>query len=395
MSADLSRGDFDASIKALLGSLFSGVGDRPESAPCPNCNADVALSAASSVVCESCGAKLVSTRHLSFEHYSVIAQYAPKSSIDYWIRRAAGENLSPARLGAEIKYTTREYVYGSRSTNGKRRSKQEMEGIRAAIYNALKADAPMTVRQVFYRLVSEGVIDKTEGQYKSTVVRLLTQMRLDDEVPFEWIADNTRWMRKPRTWSSLESMLKRSTETYRRSVWDNQNVYVEVWTEKDAIAGILSEETETWDVPLMVVRGFSSLTFLHSAAETIAAQGKPAHLYYFGDYDPSGLVIPQKVEQRIREFAPHTEIHFVRVAVNPEQITEMKLPTRPTKKTDSRAKGFTGESVEVDAIAPRTLRKMVSDCITRHIDQRAYDVMRRAEESERSALISLISNRAS
>ena len=114
MSADLPRDDFDASIKALLGSLFSGVEDRPESAPCPNCNADVALSAARSVVCESCGAKLVSTRHLSFRHYSVIAQYAPKSSMDYWIRRAAGENLSPARLGAEIKYTARQYVYGSK-----------------------------------------------------------------------------------------------------------------------------------------------------------------------------------------------------------------------------------------------------------------------------------------
>jgi len=284
---------------------------------------------------------------------------------------------------------------GLRSTNGQRRSKREMDGIRAAIYNALKADAPMTVRQVFYRLVSEGVIGKTEGEYKSTVVRLLTQMRLDDEVPFEWIADNTRWMRKPRTWSSLESMLKRSTESYRRSVWDNQNVYVEVWTEKDAIAGILSEETEAWDVTLMVVRGFSSLTFLHSAAESIAAQGKPAHLYYFGDYDPSGLVIPQKIEQRIREFAPHADIHFVRVAVNREQIAEMKLPTRPTKKTDSRAKNFIGESVEVDAIAPRKLRKMVSDCITQHIDQRAYDVMRTAEESERSALTSLIANRTS
>jgi hypothetical protein len=269
-----------------------------------------------------------------------------------------------------------------------------MEGIRAAIYNALKVDAPMTVRQVFYRLVSEGVIGKTEGEYKSTVVRLLTQMRLEDEVPFEWIADNTRWMRKPRTWSSLESMLKRTTEAYRRSVWDNQDVYVEVWTEKDAIAGILSEETENWDVPLMVVRGFSSITFLHSAAETIAAQGKPAFLYYFGDYDPSGLVIPQKIEQRIREFAPDSEIHFVRVAVNLEQIAEMKLPTRPTKKTDSRAKGFIGESVEVDAIPPRTLRQMVSECITQHVDQQAYAVLRAAEESERVTLTALIENRA-
>ncbi len=394
MSADLPQHEFDASIEALFDSLFS-VPDQPDRAPCPNCKAEVAGPPDGGItICENCTTKLVRNRPLSFQHYSVITRYAPTDQRDYWIQRAAAEGLTPERLGAEIKYTARQYVYGSRSINERRRTKRDMDGIRAAIYNALKADAPMTVRQVFYRLVSEGVIDKTEGEYKSTVVRLLTQMRLEDEVPFAWIADNTRWMRKPRTWSSMESMLKRTTESYRRSVWDNQNVYVEVWTEKDAIAGILSEETEAWDVPLMVVRGFSSITFLHSAAESIAAQGKPAHLYYFGDYDPSGLVIPQKVEQRIREFAPLTDIHFVRVAVNREQIAEMKLPTRPTKRTDSRAKNFIGESVEVDAIPPRTLRQMVSECITQHVDQQAYAVLRAAEESERATLMSLIENRA-
>jgi hypothetical protein len=255
-------------------------------------------------------------------------------------------------------------------------------------------DAPMTVRQVFYRLVSNGVIPKSENQYKGTVVRLLSRMRRSGDVPFSWIADNTRWMRKPRTYSSLDSMLKRTAEAYRRSVWDNQDVYVEIWLEKDALSGVLYEETSKWDVPLMVVRGFSSLTFLHSAAETIAEQGKPAYLYYFGDYDPSGVVIPQTIERDLREFAPGVEVEFERVAVTPEQIASMKLPTRPTKRTDSRSKKFKGESVEVDAIPPKVLRQIVSDCITQHVDEAAYDVLLAAEESEKAALMSLINNRA-
>jgi hypothetical protein len=49
---------------------------------------------------------------------------------------------------------------------------------------AVTEDAPMTVRQVFYRLVINGVIGKTETEYKSTVVRLLGRMRRDGEVPF-------------------------------------------------------------------------------------------------------------------------------------------------------------------------------------------------------------------
>src|SRR5262249_28290646 len=118
----------------------------------------------------------------------------------------------------------------------KRRTKAQIDAIRQAIYEALERDNPMTVRQVFYRLVSKGVIGKTEAEYKSTVVRLLTAMRKERDIPFGWIADNTRWMRKPRTYSSLDQALRRTAEAYRRSLWDNQDVYVEVWLEKDALA---------------------------------------------------------------------------------------------------------------------------------------------------------------
>jgi hypothetical protein len=282
-------------------------------------------------------------------------------------------------------------IYRPRPT--KRRSKAEIGVIKAHLYGLLVAENPMSVRQVFYRMVSKGVIAKTEAEYKSTIVRLLGDMRRAGEIEFDWIADSTRWMRKPRTYSSLENMLRHSAASYRRSVWDNQDTYVEVWLEKDALAGVLYEETERWDVPLMVTRGYPSLSYLHSAAVTIAAQeerGKTTHLYYFGDYDPSGLDIPRKVERDLREFAPDAEIVFERVAITLEQIEELGLQTRPTKRTDSRARSFIGESVEVDAIPPTTLRRMVSDCITRHVDESAYRVLLQAEKSEREVLMNLV-----
>lgn len=280
-------------------------------------------------------------------------------------------------------------TYRSSPTKRRRRTKADVQRIRTAIVNALEADNPMTVRQVFYRLVSTGVIDKTEAEYKRTVNRLLTQMRLSREIPFGWIADNTRWMRKPRTYSSLEDALRRTAECYRRSLWDNQRVYVEVWLEKDALAGVLYDVTQEWDVPLMVVKGFSSLSYLYEAAEAIKDQGKPAYLYYFGDRDPSGVFIDRNIERRLREFAPDAEIHFERVAVTPEQIEAWELPTRPTKTTDSRSKGFEGESVEVDAIMPADLRTLVRECIEQHVDQRKLEVMRVAEESERETAMKL------
>jgi hypothetical protein len=250
----------------------------------------------------------------------------------------------------------------------------------------LEQDNPMTVRQLFYRLVFQGVIDKTEAEYKRTVVRLLAAMRLAGDVPFGWVADNTRWMRKPRSYSSLEEALRQTAATYRRSLWDNQHVYVEVWLEKDALAGVAYEETEPWDVPLMVTRGYPSLSYVYEAAAALNAACKPAHLYYFGDYDPSGLDITRNVESRLREFAPDAEIHFERVAVTEEQIRQWGLPTRPTKKTDTRSKGFNGRSVEVDAIPARQFRRLVKERIGRHVDRRALGVLQAAEDSERELL---------
>ncbi|MER2527106.1 MAG: hypothetical protein ABTR07_04170 [Candidatus Competibacter denitrificans] len=273
----------------------------------------------------------------------------------------------------------------------KRRSRSEVASIKAWLYNVLAENNPMTVRQVFYQAVSAGVIAKTETEYKQTICRLLTDMRKAGELPWRWLADNTRWMRKPRTETGLASMLDRTAETYRRALWEQQPAYVEIWLEKDALAGVLYEETESWDVPLMVTRGYSSFTFLSSAAETIQDIGKPVYLYYFGDFDPSGVNIPQVIERQLKDMAADAEIHFKRVAVNPSQITAWNLPTRPTKKTDSRAKTFKGESVEVDAIPPKTLRALAHNSIVRHIDPAIYQRTLDIERLERETLVKVAS----
>ena len=148
-------------------------------------------------------------------------------------------------------------------------------------------------------------------------------------------------------------------------------------------------ETNPWDVPLMVTRGYPSLSYLYEAAEAIVNRGKPAYLYYLGDWDPSGVDITRSVEQGIREFAPEARIVFERVAVTPQQIDELRLPTRPTKSTDSRSRNFTGESVEVDAIPPAVLRSLVRGCIEKHIDRRALARTRKIEGAERETLVAI------
>ena len=250
----------------------------------------------------------------------------------------------------------------------------------------IEAEHPLTIRHVFYRLVSLGLISKTEAEYKNTVCRLLAKMRRDGRVPYDHLTDNTRWRMKPQSYASLTNALDALQDDYRRALWGNQDVYVEVWTEKDAIGSILYPITSHWDVPLMTARGYASLSFLYSVAEDLKAIVKPAYLYYFGDHDPSGEDARRFVEQTIREMAPDIEVHFELVAVTPQQIIDYDLPTRPTKKTDSRAKYFKGESVEVDAMPPEILRLLCRQCSCEHIDTDQLERLETVEAAERDTL---------
>ncbi len=259
--------------------------------------------------------------------------------------------------------------------------------IREAIYIALDTDHPQTIRQLFYRLTVEGVIAKTEAEYK-TVVRLTGEMRRAGLLPFEWIADSTRWMRKPRTFDSLEAALQITAQTYRRSLWAESSDYVEIWIEKEALAGVVVDVTNEFDVPLMVTRGYPSLSFVQSAAEAMNARSQFTYVYYLGDHDPSGVDISRKLEEDLHEFTFGIS-EFERIAVTPAQIEAWQLPSRPTKTTDTRAKRFRGESVELDAIPAPELRELVRGPIESHVDHHQLEVLRTAESEERRLLMQM------
>lgn len=276
-------------------------------------------------------------------------------------------------------------TYGPSPINRSRRSQAELSLIEDAMIQIVADDNPMTLRGLFYRLAAGGIVQKTDAEYKN-VGRYLLKLRREGRIPYAWISDNTRWMRKPRTYDGLESALWHTANYYRRALWRAHDAYIEVWCEKDALAGLLMMETDPYDVPLMVARGFSSETFLHSASETLKADGRRAFLYLLTDLDPAGLRIAADVEKRIRRFAPDSEITVTRLGVTRAQVTAWNLPTRPTKRGDIRAKDFDGESVDLDAIPPRILRQLVRDAIERHIDRDALAHEYEIERIERDRL---------
>jgi hypothetical protein len=279
-------------------------------------------------------------------------------------------------------------LYGTSPVKRKRRTRTEVVELQEAILAVCQLDHPLSVRGVFYRVMSAGAVEKSEKAY-SAVQREVLKLRRSGELPYEWIADGTRWHLKSPSWSNVEDALDDAAASYRRALWHDQDVYVEVWSEKEAISSIVSPITNAWDVPLMIARGFSSESFLWSTASTIRATGKPTIVYQLGDHDPSGIAAWKHIQTRLREFAPDVDIHFQRIAVTEDQIEELSLPTRPTKTSDTRSKNFSGDSVEVDAIPTSVLTSIVETAILQHIDQDALEITRMAEESERQGLLAM------
>ncbi len=278
-------------------------------------------------------------------------------------------------------------VYGS-STVRRRRTNAELAALDDRLVELVAAEQPATLRAVYYRAVSAGLVDKTETAYR-LVGRQVLKLRRSGRMPYRWITDGTRWVSKPASYSTVDHALDVLAASYRRALWAEQDVTVHVFTEKDAISGVVYPITAHWDVPLAVLRGYCSESFAYSIAEDISADGRPAFCYGLGDHDPSGVDAWRDLQDKVTRFAPTADIVFTRIAVTEQQITAYRLPTRPTKRSDTRAAGFRGESVEVDALPPTVLRSIVERAITQHVDPDVLRLTEMVEAEERAGLEAL------
>src|SRR5262249_54120851 len=193
--------------------------------------------------------------------------------------------------------STAEDLYQACSVKRPRRTRAEIDKIKSTITAVLRADHPMTVRQIFYQLVVRKVIEKTEEQYQGTVIRLLTEMRIEGKIQFDWIVDESRRRRITQTYDNIADAARDTAKFYRRSALHECPDYLEIWVEKEALSGVLWDVTSDYDVPLLVSKGMPSLTQLYGSAYQIAAAArhadKESYIYQFGDHDPSGVLIPK------------------------------------------------------------------------------------------------------
>ena len=259
---------------------------------------------------------------------------------------------------------------------------------------------PLTLRQLFYQLVSRQVIENNLGEYKS-VSNTLGTLRDNGLVSWAAIEDRSRRLIEKRGVTDLESHIAEWApylfRGYDRCLVQNQQKYVEVWTEKDALTSIIEKQTWIYCCRIVVLRGQSSRTFVNDYAERAQRairNGQNPVIIYVGDMDPTGCRIPYSVKNRL-EKKYSIQIELDRVALNLDQIAFFELPSSPDalKPKDPNFKWFRNQgfdkAVEVDALHPRDLQDILKQALEKHLDLEDMLLQQTLQKKERSKLLRL------
>lgn len=249
----------------------------------------------------------------------------------------------------------------------------------------LAALGVMTLRHLYYLLISAGTIENSMRSYQA-LVRIISDARRRGEIDYGSLVDGTRNTVKPSSWSGLADFSDTVREAYRKDLWQEQEEYIELWCEKDAIVGVIDGITREYDVCIRPLRGYSSLTFIHHAAGQLNQIEKPITVYYLGDHDPSGYDIERSAKESLHSML-ETEVRWTRLAITKFDIKDYDLIPLPAKPHDTRYKAFVREygteAVELDALPPDVLRMRVRQEIEDHINMPAWKKLQEIEELER------------
>lgn len=246
----------------------------------------------------------------------------------------------------------------------------------------------LSARQVYYRLVAGLHIPNTPTSYKN-LTSLLTDARYAGLVDWSAIEDRGREPDVPSEWDSVDEVVDVAIRQFRLPRWRDQTHYVELFVEKQALAGVLGPIARKHHVPLVVNKGYSSASAMKAAAERMIS----AHpigssvVLYLGDHDPSGEDMVRDVRDRLEEFGV-PDLEVVKLALTKAQIRKFDPPPNPAKMTDSRAAAYVAEhgehSWELDALPPRVLNQIVERAISAVVDADKMGATLAREDRERA-----------
>jgi len=281
-------------------------------------------------------------------------------------------------------------IYQASPLKRSRSTKAELLLLDDGIVETVRKHRPCSVRQVFYQMTDPRLpafVEKSDRGYGRVQARCLL-LRRSGRIKYHWIADMSRRAYRTSVFENASDFVERMSSLYRADLWRDADVICEVWVESRSIASSVMELCDRYAVNLYPCGGFSSVSFVYSAAEDLNSNGleKPLVLLFIGDFDPAGVLIDVALQRELRSHLdPSIELIFRRIGINREMVTQYDLPTKPRKPGDKRSL-HVPFTVEAEALPASTLRSLLEAEIVALLPSRALEIARVAEESERSHL---------
>jgi hypothetical protein len=265
-----------------------------------------------------------------------------------------------------------------------------------AVVEILREIQPASVRAVCYQLFVRGLIRDMGKSQTNGISSLLVRMREEGRIPWVWIVDGTRELERAPQLGDAEGFSQAVERSYRRDYWEDQPVYIEVWSEKSTVAGTLQPVLDQYGVGFRSLHGFNSATKVYEAAALSVDDTRDWLVLYVGDWDPSGLYMSEAdLPKRLDEYGGAIDLR--RIALADRDIRTSTLPSfsPESKQTDTRYRWFKERyrtaCWELDAMNPNDLRTRVEEAIAAEIDPDSWARARLAEAAEQTAIRQVMS----
>lgn len=253
---------------------------------------------------------------------------------------------------------------------------------------------PLTVRQIFYRMVGNYGYEKTEAAY-SRLSDKLVRARRACLIPFEYLRDDgiftcaSTWYSGPNAfWDETGKRIK----GYKRDRQMGQRQRIELWCEAAGMVEQLARVANNYSIPVYSGGGFGSLSAVRDVVDRVIEREVPTLLLHVGDHDPSGVSIFKSFTDDVTAFVERDRVILpqksipVRVALTAQQVEEHDLPTAPPKPSDGRAKGWSGETCQLEALPPDTLAEIIKAEIESVLDLEKLSGQIQAEQPDQAEL---------
>lgn len=253
----------------------------------------------------------------------------------------------------------------------------------------------LTLRQLYYQFVARGLIKNLQTEYKR-LGSIISDARLAGLIDWSAIEDRTRFLRRTPSWASPRDIVQACADQFKIDPWKDQDNYVEVWIEKDALVGVIEPVCERWRLPYFACRGYASQSEQYTAGKRVLGRlraGKAVTIFHLGDHDPSGLDMTRDNQDRLGLFALSSPT-VVRLALNWDQVQRYDPPPNPAKETDSRADSYVARyghsSWELDALDPHVIDDLIENAVVDLVDGDAWEASMEEEREGRDRIQAVV-----